>query len=51
MELYEKPVMNVELFLEDIVTTSDDPPVGCGAADDELPIIPFAEDEEDWTEE
>ena len=47
MEKYVKPSMDVELFLADIITTSA--PVGCGAADDELPIIPFAgEEESDW---
>ena len=46
MELYEKPMMDVELFFEDIVTASG--PVGCGAADDELPIIPF--EEQDWND-
>lgn len=47
MEKYVKPSMDVELFLADIITTSDDPPIGCGAADDELPIIPFEENEEE----
>lgn len=41
MEQYEKPRLDVEYFLTDVITESDAPPVGCGSADDELPIIPL----------
>ena len=49
MERYETPVMDIEL-LGDIICTSDDPPIGCGGAEDELPIIPF-EEGSDWGED
>ena len=39
MEKYEKPRLEVDYFLTDVITESG-PPVACGAEDDELPIIP-----------
>lgn len=37
MRSYVRPQMSVELFKGDIITTSL--PVGCGAADNELPPL------------
>ena len=48
MEKYEKPRLEVEYFLTDMITTSDGPPETCGAADDELPIMPGSIGEGDF---
>ena len=42
MEKYEKPRMEVEFFLTDVITES--PPAACGAKNDELPIMPVVEE-------
>ena len=49
VEKYEKPQMFVDFFEEDVILTSSDSPIICGAADDMVPIYPI-DSEGGWTE-